>query len=233
MAPRARIRDRGGRDGGKERMKNARYVIWAALAVLVGAMAFAAAGCGGDGGGGASGGGDTTALPTKVGPGEGELNLIAWEGYTEDQWVKPFEQKTGCQVNAKYGGSSDEMVTLMRQGGGGEYDMVSASGDASLRLIKGGDVQPVNVALIPDWENFIPQLKSPATNTVDGKHYGVSLQWGPNTLLYNTSKISAAPDSWSALYDPKYRGRITVPDNPIQIADAALYLSKTKPDLGI
>ena len=100
-------------------MKNARYVIWAALAVLVGAMAFAAAGCGGDGGGGASGGGDTTALPTKVGPGEGALNLIAWEGYTEDQWVKPFEQETGCQVNAKYGGSSDEMVTLMRQGGGG------------------------------------------------------------------------------------------------------------------
>jgi putative spermidine/putrescine transport system substrate-binding protein len=214
-------------------MKNARYVIWAALAVLVGAMAFAAAGCGGDEGGGASGGGDTTALPTKVGPGEGALNLIAWEGYTEDQWVKPFEQETGCQVNAKYGGSSDEMVTLMRQGGGGEYDMVSASGDASLRLIKGGDVQPVNVDLIPGYADFSEALKSPPHNTIDGVHYGVSLQWGPNTLLYDTEKVSPAPTSWQVLYDPKYSGQITVPNNPIQIADAALYLSVAQPDLGI
>jgi putative spermidine/putrescine transport system substrate-binding protein len=214
-------------------MKNARYVIWAALAVLVGAMALAAAGCGGGDSGGASGAGDTTALPTKVGPGEGTLNLIAWEGYTEDQWVKPFEQETGCQVNAKYGGSSDEMVTLMRQGGGGQYDMVSASGDASLRLIKGGDVQPVNVDLIPGYADFSEALKSPPHNTIDGVHYGVSLQWGPNTLLYDTEKVSPAPTSWEVLYDPKYSGEITVPNNPIQIADAALYLSVTQPDLGI
>jgi putative spermidine/putrescine transport system substrate-binding protein len=214
-------------------MKNARYVIWAALAVLVGAMALAAAGCGGGDSGGASGAGDTTAFPTKVGPGEGTLNLIAWEGYTEDQWVKPFEQETGCQVNAKYGGSSDEMVTLMRQGGGGQYDMVSASGDASLRLIKGGDVQPVNVDLIPGYADFSEALKSPPHNTIDGVHYGVSLQWGPNTLLYDTEKVSPAPTSWEVLYDPKYSGEITVPNNPIQIADAALYLSVTQPDLGI
>ena len=113
------------------------------------------------------------------------------------------------------------------------YDMVSASGDASLRLIRGGDVQEVNPDLIPDYKNFIEALKSPSHNTVDGKHYGISLQWGPNTLLYNTKEIAAAPTSWGALYDAKYKGKITVPDNPIQIADAALYLSKTKPDLGI
>src|SRR3954451_3686189 len=172
-------------------------------------------------------------LPTKIGPGEGKLTLIAWEGYTQPQWVKPFEKQTGCQVSAKYGGSSDEMVTLMRQGGGTQYDMVSASGDASLRLIRGGDVKPVNVNLVPDWKNFISQLKSPAHNTVDGKHYGVSLQWGPNTLLYNTAKVGGTPTSWAAIYDPKYKGKVTVPDNPIQIADAALYLSRTQPSLGI
>jgi len=214
-------------------MKKARYAVWAALAVMVGALALVAAGCGGGGDEGGSGSGDTSALPTKIGPGEGSLNLIAWEGYTEDQWVKPFEQKTGCQVNVKYGGSSDEMVTLMRQGGGGQYDMVSASGDASLRLIAGGDVQPVNVDLIPGYADFFEPLKSPPHNTIDGKHYGVSLQWGPNTLLYNTEKVSPEPTSWSVLYDPKYKGQITVPNNPIQIADAALYLSKSQPDLAI
>ena len=172
-------------------------------------------------------------LPTKIGAGEGQLNLVAWEGYTQPQWVKPFQKATGCVVHAKYAGSSDEMVTLMRQGGGSQYDMVSASGDASLRLIYGKDVQPINVKLIPEYKNFIPQLKSPPHNTIDGVHYGLSLQWGPNTLLYNTTKVKPAPTSWSAIYSSKYKGKVTVPDNPIQIADAALYLSKTKPSLGI
>ena len=184
--------------------------------------------------GGSSGGSNSTAkTPTSIGKGEGQLNVIAWEGYTQPQWVKPFEQQTGCQVNSKYAGSSDEMVTLMRQGGGSQYDLVSASGDASLRLIRGGDVAPVNVNLIPDWKNFIPQLQSPSHNTVNGVHYGVSLQWGPNTLLYNTQKVNPAPVSWSTIYSPKYKGQVTAPDNPIQIADAALYLSKTQPSLGI
>jgi putative spermidine/putrescine transport system substrate-binding protein len=181
----------------------------------------------------AAGVGKANGLPTTIGKGEGQLNLIAWEGYTQPQWVKPFTKSTGCKVNAKYAGSSDEMVSLMRSGGGSQYDMVSASGDASLRLIYGHDVQPVNPALVPDWKNFIPQLKSPPHNTIKGVHYGISLQWGPNTLLYNTQKVKPAPTSWSAIYTKKYRGKITVPDNPIQIADAALYLSKSKPSLGI
>jgi len=174
-----------------------------------------------------------SALPTKIGPGEGSLYLVAWEGYTQPQWVKPFTKATGCVVHSKYAGSSDEMVTLMRQGGGGQYDMVSASGDASLRLIYGKDVQPVNPALIPDYKNFIQALKSPPHNTINGVHYGISLQWGPNTLLYNTAKVKPKPTSWAAIYSSAYKGKVTVPDNPIQIADAALYLSKSQPSLGI
>src|SRR5437763_1182804 len=199
-----------------------------AAAVAVTLLSMAVVACGGS-----SSSSNKSKLPTSIGKGEGQLNVIAWEGYTQPQWVKPFEKQTGCQVNAKYAGSSDEMVTLMRSGGGSQYDMVSASGDASLRLIYGKDVQPVNVKLIPDWKNFAPQLKSPAHNTVKGQHYGISLQWGPNTLLYNAKKVKPAPTSWSTIYSAKYKGKITVPDNPIQIADAALYLSRTNPALGI
>jgi putative spermidine/putrescine transport system substrate-binding protein len=204
-----------------------RFAMRAAFAVLTAALCVVAAGCGGGGSDSKS----ESSLPDKIGAGEGSLSLVGWEGYAQDEWVKPFEQETGCTVKRKYAGSSDEMVTLMRSNAG--YDLVSASGDASLRLIRGGDVQEVNPDLIPDYKNFIEALKSPSHNTVDGKHYGISLQWGPNTLLYNTKEIAAAPTSWGALYDAKYKGKITVPDNPIQIADAALYLSKTKPDLGI
>jgi len=198
------------------------------LGVVLAAMVVAVSACGSSSSSSSSAG-----LPSKIGTGEGQLNLVAWEGYTQPEWVKPYEAQTGCKVHAKYAGSSDEMVTLMRQGGGGQYDMVSASGDASLRLIRGGEVAAMNVALVPEWKNFIPQLQSPPHNTVDGKHYGISLQWGPNTLLYNTKSVTPAPTSWAAIYSAKYKGQVTVPANPIQIADAALYLSKTQPSLGI
>ena len=187
--------------------------LWAVAAVVAAVLAYPAAG-----------------VTKSTG---GTLNMIAWEGYTQPQWVKPFEKSTGCKVNAKYAGSSDEMVALMRSGGGNQYDMVSASGDASLRLIYGKDVQPVDPSKIPDFKNFGKAFQSPPNNTVDGKHYGISLQWGPNTLLYNTKLVKPAPTTWAAIYSPKYKGKVTVPDNPIQIADAALYLMKTKPGLGI
>jgi putative spermidine/putrescine transport system substrate-binding protein len=214
------------------------------LAAASAAVLVAACGSSGGGGGGATSGGNSgtggltppqanTAVPTSVGKGEGHLNLIAWEGYAQPQWVKPFEQSTGCQVSVKYAGSSSEMVSLMANGGGGQYDMVSASGDADLRLIYSGDVKPININLIPQWKNFHPFLQNPPFNTIGGKHYGASYEFGPNVLLYSKKAFPTAPNSWSVLYSKKYAGQVTVPNNPIQIADAALYLSKTQPGLGI
>ena len=162
-------------------MKRIRFV-HVALAGLVVALAVPAAGAT-----------TTNAVPTSVGAGEGKLTLVAWEGYTQKQWVKPFESQTGCKVQVKYAGSSDEMVNLMRSGGGSQYDMVSASGDASLRLIYGKDVAEVNTALIPSYKDFFGAFKDPASNTVGGKHYGISLQFGPNLLLYNTERRRSRP----------------------------------------
>jgi putative spermidine/putrescine transport system substrate-binding protein len=213
--------------------------------LLLAGAAVIAAGCGSSGGSQATGSGNPTGtsgltvptahlpVPQKIGKGEGQLNLIAWEGYLNPIWVKPFEKQTGCQVNAKYAGSSDEMVALMKNGGGGQYDMVSSSGDADLRILYAGDARPVNINLIPSWKEFFPAFKSPPFNTINGVHYGVSLQWGPNVLMYNKKDFPTPPTSWSVIYNPKYKGQVTVPDNPIQIADAALYLEKTKPSLGI
>ena len=178
----------------------------------------------------------TNGLPTKIGAGEGALNLIEWPAYSDPSFAKKFEQQTGCIIHRKDAGSSNEMVALMRTGGGGgggQYDLVSASGDASLRLIYGKDVQPVNVNLIPSWKTFLPAFKSPPHNTVKGVHYGVSVQWGPNTLMYNTQKVKPAPTGWASVYSPKYKGKLTVPNNPIQIADAALYLMQTNKSVGI
>ena len=170
---------------------------------------------------------------TSVGPGEGQLNLIAWAGYAQPLWVKPFEQQTGCQIHQTNPNTSAEFVALLKNGGGGQWDLASTSGDADLRVIYAGDVKPVNINLIPSWKDFFPAFKSPAFNTINGVHYGVSLQWGPNILMYNPTKIHTAPDTWSVIYGPQYSGQVTVPDNPIQIADAALYLKFHQPSLGI
>jgi putative spermidine/putrescine transport system substrate-binding protein len=159
----------------------------------------------------------------------GPLNIVAWEGYTDPSFVKPFEKTTGCKINVTYAGSSDEMFAKFRSGGGASYDLVSASGDASLRFIATKAVQPVDVKKIPNFNDLAPQLKSPPHNTVGGKHYGVSFMWGPDVLIYDKKAFKKAPTSWSVLYDPKYKGKITIPDNPIQIADVAVALGFKHP----
>ncbi len=176
---------------------------------------------------------------TAVGAGEGELNIVAWAGYAENgstdpkvDWVTPFTAATGCKVNVKIGNTSDEMVTLMKTG---QYDGVSASGDASLRLIYGGDVAPVNTSLVPNYATVSDFLKNKQWNSVNDVSYGIPHGWGANVLAYNPAVVKPAPTSWSAVFDASspYKGKITAYDSPIYIADAALYLSKTKPDLKI
>ncbi|HEX5894690.1 MAG TPA: extracellular solute-binding protein, partial [Thermoleophilaceae bacterium] len=194
---------------------------WSALAVLTLALAaLTAAGCGDDdddGGGGGGGGGDESAALKKVGKGEGEVNLIAWAGYVEDgstdpkvDWVSDFEKQTGCQVNVKIGNTSDEMVTLMRTG---KYDGVSASGDATLRLIAGGDVDPVNTDLSPNYADVFEGLKDQPHNTVDGVNYGVPHGRGANLLMFNKDVVKPAPDSWAVVWggdeSQPYKGKIT------------------------
>ena len=151
------------------------------------------------------------------------------EGY---DWVTPFEQATGCKVTVKVGLDSGNMVQLMKTG---EYDGVSASGDATLRLIAGGDVAPVNFDLIPNYKDVFAGLKNQPYNTVNGIGYGVPHGRGANILMYDPSVVTTAPDSWSVVFDANspYKGKVTAYNYAIYIADAAVYLMKTKPDLKI
>jgi putative spermidine/putrescine transport system substrate-binding protein len=175
----------------------------------------------------------------ELGAGEGQVNLVAWAGYVENgstdpnvDWVTGFEKETGCKVNVKNGTTSDDMVALMKTG---EYDVVSASGDASLRLIYGGDVAPVNTDLLPNYADVFENLKMQQWNSVDGVAYGIPHGRGANLLAYRTDIVKPAPTSWSSVFDVNspYKGKITAYDSPIYIADAALYLMETQPELGI
>jgi len=219
--------------------------------VVLAALAIVAAACGSDDTTSGETGGAIEPAKTydSIGETEGSLELIAWAGYVEDgtseggedfDWVTPFEDETGCQVNVTYGDTSDEMVTLMRQGGGTVYDGVSASGDASNRLIAGGDVGAIDPSLFPEFANVIGPLNPDGgTNNehyvVDGTVYGTPYMYGPNFLMYNTEEVTPVPTSWDVTFetDSPYAGSITVYDSPIFIADAAMYLMAHNPDLGI
>ena len=179
-----------------------------------------------------------------AGAGEGQLDIVAWPGYVERgdsdkayDWVTAFEKDTGCKVNVKTAGSSDEMVTLMNQGG---FDLVTASGDASLRLVAGKKVQPIDTSKIASWSSVDKRLQDAPWHTVGGKHYGVPYQWGTNVLMYNTTVFKEPPKSWAVVFaeqtlsDGKSnKGRVQAFDGPIYIADAALYLMAHEPALGI
>ncbi len=174
-----------------------------------------------------------------LGDGEGAVNIVAWAGYVENgstdpnvDWVSDFEKETGCKVNVKNGATSDDMVSLMKTG---EYDVVSASGDASLRLIYGGDVAPVNTDLITNYADIFDNLKNQPWNSVNGVSYGVPHGRGANLLSYRTDIVKPAPTSWASVWDTNspYKGKITAYDSPIYLADAALYLMATQKDLGI
>lgn len=176
---------------------------------------------------------------TELGETEGQVTLLAWPGYVEDgsndpavDWVTPFEEETGCEVTSKTYGTSDEAVNLMKTG---DYDVVAASGDATLRLIAGGEVAPVNTDLIPNYEGIYDFLKEKEWNSVDGQSYGVPHGYGANLLMYNTETFAEAPTSWDVVFDKasENSGKVTAYDSPIYIADAAVYLMHHQPELGI
>jgi putative spermidine/putrescine transport system substrate-binding protein len=208
-------------------MKNRR------LLALAGITALVMAAC-------SSAGGSAAPSPqASLGDGEGELNLVIWAGYAERgdvdpayDWVTPFEEETGCKVNAKEMTDSNNGVSLMQSG---EYDGGSFSGDATNRLMAGGIVAPVNTDLIPNYANIFEGLKNKAHNSLNGVPYGVPHGRGPNLLMYNTDVVTEPPTTWDLVWEGGVdgAGKVSVYDSSIYIADAALRLKATKPELGI
>ena len=206
------------------------------------ALVVSACGTSDSGGGGSTGPAQPPALSAQqtLGAGEGEVNILAWAGYAEDgstdptvDWVTPFTAATGCKANVQVADSSDSMFEKM---GTGDFDVVSASGDSSLRMIYAGKVAPVNTDLLTNYADVPTFQKMQAWNSVNDVAYGMPHGWGAQLMAYRTDQVVPAPDSWSVVYDPAspYAGKITDYDSPTDgIGAAAVYLMATQPDLKI
>ena len=208
---------------------------WLAFGLLVAALSVVAAGCGGgDDGGEASteieGLGTSIEEIQELAREEGQVNIVQWPLYA--QLVKEFTAATGCQVTLKDAGTSDDMITFM---GTGEYDGVVASGNATVRLMTTGEVAPIDEELIPNYADIQEGLKGQVHNSIDGVAYGVPHGRGYNPLAWRTDEVTTAPTSWNVFWEnaSDYSGKISVYDDSIFIADAALWLKATQPELGI
>jgi putative spermidine/putrescine transport system substrate-binding protein/spermidine/putrescine transport system substrate-binding protein len=158
------------------------------------------------------------------------LNLLVWEGYADPSFVHAFEQRYHCKVSASYMGSSDELVAKLRGGSASNYDVISPSSDVATMLANAGLVEPLELSTIPSYEQTSAQLRSLPLVRVNDNVYGVPFMWGPDPLIYDTRSFAKAPESWTVLWDPRYRGKISVWDDLSTVYMAAQVLGYDKPN---
>src|SRR6202050_5385693 len=158
------------------------------------------------------------------------LSLLVWEGYADASYVQSFEASHHCKVSAAYMGSSDELVAKLRGGSASNYDVISPSSDVATMIASSGLAAPLDLSKIPSYEQLSSRLRSLPLVRVNGNVYGVPFTWGPNPLLYDTTVFPQAPDSWAVLWDPKYKGKISVWDELSTLYMAAQLLGYDKPD---
>jgi spermidine/putrescine-binding protein len=158
------------------------------------------------------------------------LNLLVWEGYADPSFLHEFEEKFHCKISASYMGSSDELVAKLRGGSAGNYDVISPSSDVATSIADAGLALALDLSQIPSYDRLSPQLTSLPLVRLKGQVYGVPFMWGPDPLLYDTTIFAKAPESWTVLWDPKYRGKISVWDDLSTVYMAAQILGFDKPE---
>jgi putative spermidine/putrescine transport system substrate-binding protein/spermidine/putrescine transport system substrate-binding protein len=140
-----------------------------------------------------------------------ELNLLTWEMYAAPLFVKPFEEKYNCKINATFFASGDDLLAKLKAGGGKSYDIISPSGDMAGYLVQYGLIAPVDVSRISGW-NDIPAVFKLNDMVKDGQIHGVPYLWGPDYVMYNKDKISPIK-SWKELWEGRFTGRISLHDD--------------------
>ena len=159
----------------------------------------------------------------------GELNFMVWEGYTDTLFTAPFERACGVKVNPTYMGSSDDLVAKLRAGGAQTVDLISPSSDAVTEIIQAGLASPLDLSRIPTYSDLSPSFRSLPLAKKDGQTYGLPWAFGPNPLIYDTTKVHPTPTSWSVLWEPTYRGKISLQDDIATLYMVAQYMGMDDP----
>ena len=158
--------------------------------------------------------------------------MLVWEGYADPLFIRPFEEGHHCKIVASYMGSSDELVAKLRGGSASNYDVISPSSDVATSIVRAGLAAPLDISKFTSYSQLSPRLRNAPLVKLNGQTYGVPFVWGPNSLLYDTTVFAQPPDSWNVLWDPKYKGKVSVWDELSTIYMTAQVLGFDKPDPG-
>jgi spermidine/putrescine-binding protein len=158
------------------------------------------------------------------------LSLLVWEGYADPSFIHAFEEAHHCKVVASYMGSSDELVAKLRGGSASNYDVISPSSDVARSIVHAGLAAPLDLAKIPSYSQLSPRLRDSPLVKSNNQVYGVPFVWGPNPLLFDTTAFKQPPDSWSVLWDLKFKGKISLWDELSSVYMAAQVLGYDQPD---
>jgi putative spermidine/putrescine transport system substrate-binding protein/spermidine/putrescine transport system substrate-binding protein len=158
------------------------------------------------------------------------LSLLVWEGYADPSFIHDFEVAHHCKIVASYMGSSDELIAKLRGGSAANYDIISPSSDVAASIVKAGMAAPLDLSRIPSYLQLSAKLRDSSLVKANGQVYGVPFMWGPNPLLYDKTAFAQPPASWQVLWDPQYRGKVSLWDELSSIYMAAQVLGYDKPD---
>ena len=141
---------------------------------------------------------------------EKKLNLYNFSTYIDDELIADFEKQTGIDVSLDYYNDNEELFSRLQMGVGG-YDLIFPSGYMVKLMRDRGLLSPIDYQLIPNYHHITPSLRKLTYDTT-GKYY-IPYAYGFTAIVYNSELITDSLDSWSALWNPKYRENILMLDD--------------------
>ena len=140
----------------------------------------------------------------------GMLNVTAYDGFVPPDFRKQFESESGTAVRIRLAASqAPELTLLVAEREHPLTDICTVTANRLHQFVEAGIIEPIDTRRLKNWDRINPLYSEADWNRVNGAIVGVPLVIGANVLVYDTSEVTPAPDSWAVMFDPKYRGRVT------------------------
>jgi len=147
------------------------------------------------------------------------LNVFIWSNYIAPETIAKFERRHGVRVNVDLYDSNEALLAKLQAGNAG-YDVICPSDYSVQVLIAQGLLRALDRSALPHLENVDPSFLDRPYDR--GNRFSTPYFWGTTGIAYDRTKVAAPVDSWTALWDPRYRGRILMLDDGREAFMAAL-----------
>ena len=140
----------------------------------------------------------------------GTLGVTAYDGFVPPAFRQQFEAETGTRVRIRPAASqAPELGLLVTERDHPLTDICTVTGNRLRQFADAGIIEALDTARLKNWGRINPLYADADWNRIEGAVMGVPLVVGANVLVFDTDEVTPAPDSWGAMFDPRYKGRVT------------------------